>query len=337
MSEERFWILLTRYLSKEATLKENEELQDLVSYNQQYRSLFERAVHNWKIGKEDGPVVFDTEKIKSKVWTALGEEESLYEKGKRPVYYATAAVLLLLAVVGYIFYASYFIKPELEVVYLTKTTQRGEKATVTLSDGSTIRLNAESSVSFPRRFIGDTRAITLTGEAFFTVIRNPDKPFTVKTADLITNVLGTSFNVKAFAEDEVQVTVTSGLVQVLSQGVSKPMNQNLQLTLNPSEQATFYPVTGQLTKQENIETKKYTAWKDGIIYFDDIKLDDALEILERWYGINIALKDPEIADCVIVGEYHNETLQNVLRSMQFGVGIEYEFTQDGVVITGNGC
>ena len=257
MSEERFWILLTRYLSKEATLKENEELQDLVSYNQQYRSLFERAVHNWKIGKEDGPVVFDTEKIKSKVWTALGEEESLYEKGKRPVYYATAAVLLLLAVVGYIFYASYFIKPELEVVYLTKTTQRGEKATVTLSDGSTIRLNAESSVSFPRRFIGDTRAITLTGEAFFTVIRNPDKPFTVKTADLITNVLGTSFNVKAFAEDEVQVTVTSGLVQVLSQGVSKPMNQNLQLTtLNPSEQATFYPVTGQLTKQENIETKK---------------------------------------------------------------------------------
>ena len=86
-----------------------------------------------------------------------------------------------------------------------------------------------------------------------------------------------------------------------------------------------------------MKPKKYTAWKDGIIYFDDIKLDDALEILERWYGINITLKDPEIADCVIVGEYHNETLQNVLRSMQFGVGIEYEFTQDGVVITGNGC
>ena len=79
------------------------------------------------------------------------------------------------------------------------------------------------------------------------------------------------------------------------------------------------------------------AWREGVLKFDHLRFEEAVKMLERWYGVNITLENKQIGNCVIIGEFQNQSLHKVLRAVEHALGIDYEFSTDGVMISGEGC
>jgi transmembrane sensor len=167
-----------------------------------------------------------------------------------------------------------------EVTYNTMTTPKGRQFSIQLPDGSTAWLNAASSITYPTAFIGKDRSVTISGEVYFEVARNPIKPFKVKVNDKTEiEVLGTSFNVKAYSGDAtINTTLLDGAVRLSTPNRAQP--------LKPGEQ-TQLKQDGEIQLIRNADIKKIMAWKNGLFNFQDESLEEVMKQLERWYDISV--------------------------------------------------
>lgn len=185
------------------------------------------------------------------------------------------------------------------------STPRGKTFTVTLSDGTKVLLNAESSLRYPTSFQGDKRVVQLNGEAFFTVAKDKKHPFVVQTAQANTIVTGTKFNFRAYGGAVSHVTLVEGHVSV------NALNSKRTVKLQPGEDVSLY-TNGQL-QVEQIDVERYVAWTEGFFYFEETPLSEIMSELGRWYNVNIYFSDEKIMD------YHfnfwvnrNQSLQKAL-------------------------
>lgn len=214
----------------------------------------------------------------------------------------------------------------------------GTSKTLTLSDGTRVHLNSGSILRFSENFASqnESRDVYLEGEAYFEVTNRGDKPFIVRSAELETTVLGTAFNVKAYPDDGLtQVVVAEGLVSVKQSGTEKSSDESLML--EPNQWVTF-DTHKKTIQKENGDIRKFIAWKEGVLLFDDHTVAEVSSILERWYDTTIQIENEEVKNCQIHGEYQDRSLETVLKMMQFTLDIAYEFVDDrGVRITGGGC
>ncbi|MBC9797107.1 FecR family protein [Sinomicrobium weinanense] len=254
-------------------------------------------------------------------------------------YYKAAAILILfLGIAGTIYYNN-IEPPSPPATMITQHISNGKKATVTLPDGTVVRLNSNSELIFPEHFYGDTREVSLRGEAFFEVVKDKDHPFIVKARDLTTKVLGTSFNVKAYkSEDEVAVSVATGLVEVSKEntGTSDDPGKEKRMLLNPSQEAVYKPGDNSWTRRK-VDVASIALWKEGILSFEKTPLDEAAKMLERWYGIKVILENPELKHCIIHGQHKDQSLSSVLLAFQYALGITYKITEGSVTISGRRC
>jgi transmembrane sensor len=164
-----------------------------------------------------------------------------------------------------------------EVLWNRLSTGRGQTYPLLLSDGSRVTLNSESSISFPVAFTGDVREVKVAGEVFFEVVHDASKPFKVKAGDMELQVLGTSFNVNAYAdENAVKATLVEGSVQV-KKGVQKKI-------IKPGQQAQV--LRDEITITE-VDVDKITAWKQGLFRFKEDKLSEAMKNIARWYNVDV--------------------------------------------------
>lgn len=263
------------------------------------------------------------------------------EYKNKGAYYKLAAVLVLfLAIAGTMYYRNLNRTQPPPPEMVTQHISGGKKATVTLPDGTVVRLNSGSELTFPDRFPQNTREVVLQGEAFFDVVKDKKRPFIVRTGELTTRVLGTSFNVRAYENDgKVEVSVATGLVRVsgkTDKDAKDSTTTKQQLLLSPSQQAVYRPEEKSFTKRK-IDINSIALWKDGILSFDKTPLDEAAKMLERWYGVKVILENPELKHCVIRGRHKNESLANVLHTFQYSLGITYKITKDNVIISGKSC
>lgn len=253
--------------------------------------------------------------------------------------WAVAASVALLLVVGWLWYANQEVTKQAPVASLTKSTPRGQKLGIQLPDGSLVKLNAESSITYPETFDNEAqRLVTLEGEAFFEVASDPSKPFTVQSGDLRTTVLGTSFNINAYPEkDQMEVTVATGEVQVRP-ATSNSSNDTLEsVVLTPAEQAQFSIQSGQLTKR-TVSLDAAITWRDGILRFEGSTLSEIVPELERWYGVTITLSDRQQDLCNLRLTFDNLSLTQALEQLQLTADITYRKVQpDGYEILGVGC
>lgn len=178
------------------------------------------------------------------------------------------------------------------VAMLTVSNPKGKNTLQTLPDGSKVWLGAGSTLSYPKAFEGDTRELSLTGEAFFDVVKNPDKPFIIHTGNVQTKVLGTSFKITAFEGQAPNVAVSTGKVRV-------EQNRNggvreLALLL-PGQQVTWKAKENKAVKQA-IDKNEVLEWKTGKQAFHDVALGDISNALERWYGVKIIILKPELSN-----------------------------------------
>lgn len=162
---------------------------------------------------------------------------------------------------------------------VTLSTPRGGQYRVTLSDGTRVWLNAASSLSYPTVFNGKDRSVSLNGEAYFEVAHNASQPFIVHTTDQEVKVLGTSFNVNCYKdEDRTMTTLVTGSVRLESKGAAKT------LQLHPGEQAVLDKANFDVAV---VDVSLYTAWKDGDFRFKATPLREVLHQIERWYDLDV--------------------------------------------------
>ena len=220
-----------------------------------------------------------------------------------------------------------------KIHYSERSNPNGQKSKIILTDGTVVWLNAASKLKFPEDFNSTERKVFLEGEAYFEVARDEKRSFIIQTKTAVTTVLGTSFNIKSYEEEPVQVTVASGKVKV-----NKGNNSNgtAELILVQDEQVTFLPESGEFVKN-SVDVDYFFSWKEDVIRFDNTKLSEVAKTLERWYDKKITIANDQLNDCVLIAEYKNEKLYNVLQSLKFSLGVDFEVLEDEIIISGKGC
>ncbi|MBT31594.1 MAG: hypothetical protein CMO01_18215 [Thalassobius sp.] len=207
-----------------------------------------------------------------------------------------------------------------EVTYTTKSTPLGQKSNIKLPDGSKVKLNSGSSITFPSNFIKN-REVQLKGEAFFEVEKNEDVPFRVIAEEIEVKVVGTSFNVQSIdTEETVEVTVVTGKVMTYN---NEHNSNEFEALLSPNEMISYEKKTGGYSKKKAEAFK--LAWKDDVLYFKDADFLQIVDQLERWYGVEFIFpnKDHMRMPGKINATFVNEPLKEVLEGLKFSMKIEY--------------
>lgn len=200
------------------------------------------------------------------------------------------------------------------------TTPVGGEYQLTLSDGTKVWVNAASELIYPAVFAGDSREVELSGEAYFEVAENAGKPFYVKTPNMNIRVTGTSFNVRAYLGEEEQATLVEGSVEVrVGDGDYK---------LTPGDQLN---ATGSGVVIEKVKIQPYEIWKHERFIFYNELLENVVRKLERWYGVDIIVADPDVKQYRFTGNVPKyEELQSILMKLELTTRIRFEEKQDAI-------
>lgn len=220
------------------------------------------------------------------------------------------------ALVGIVFFAVYFSSglPDQEAEWMVKTTEIGMRSTITLSDGTMVRLNENSKLEFPEFFDSKERIVRLYGEAYFDVTANPDRPFKVLSNRTEVTVLGTRFNVNTFQAPEV--TVASGSVKV-ADTLSKD-----NVLLAPGQQAVLQK---EKINVRDVNPEFYIGWHTRKLLFNSLPAEEVFQVLERAYGVTIALdKNSKKVDCLITGNYEGERIETIMKGLTHILDFTYE-------------
>lgn len=180
---------------------------------------------------------------------------------------------------------------DLNDMYNTLRVPRLGEYQLLLSDGTKVWLNSESELKYPVKFNGEQRVVELIGEAYFDVKSNPDMPFVVKTSKVDTRVLGTEFNVSAYPEEDLNITLVEGAV------VLNTDDESQQVDLVPGENANLKVGTSNLTVSK-VNVDRYIVWRNGYFYFEKERLEDILLKLERWYDFKVFYQNQNVKDYV---------------------------------------
>lgn len=165
------------------------------------------------------------------------------------------------------------------VGYHTLTTPRGGQYEVVLPDGSKVWLNASSSIHFPTAFLGKQRDVELTGEAYFEIVKNKEKPFHVNVKNMQVEVLGTHFNVNAYADEKsIKTSLLKGSVKI--------KNRSESVLLRPGQQGIMEK-SNQNIEIKNADLEEAIAWKNGLFQFDGANITAIMREISRWYDVDI--------------------------------------------------
>jgi len=266
------------------------------------------------------PEEFESEAIefRRRINVTSSEKEdiiSLYEQ-RRPKHYrwykyAAAIAFFLITAFLILTFSGVFQSSEQQIsdsnLIITKETHKGQKMTIAFKDGSVVKLNSESKISYPADFKHDRREVSLVGEAFFEVAHHEAWPFIVKTNDIYTEVRGTSFNVNSYLEkDFISIALVDGSVNVKS--------GDRTVHLKPMEMVSVSTKNGT-SEIKNFDLKKITGWRDNIIVFEKASFSEFESTLERWFDIEIVYDEAPVFEGGYTGDFTNQSLELILEGV----------------------
>lgn len=356
MTETRFFEILAKKYAGELSLHEHKELLDFVQQHPEFADLLKEVedLYNTPIygrsAEEDQAISRTKQVLLDKI---RGEEQTapvIPVIAKKPaiswvrVLVASAAASLLLFFAGRFFYNSGRETNAKDNIVFTK---KGSKTNLILPDGSQVWLNADSKISYGSAFSKESRELTLVGEAYFDVIKDPAHPFIIHTKELDIKVLGTAFNVRAYPDEKnTEATLIRGAIEATLKGydgqkvILKPFEkisvsnivniQNKEADPAPAD-STFFT----LRKVRNVEPDSTTAetqWLKNRLVFDRVKLGNIAEQLGRFYGVDIIIKDERLKEKEYNGVFQDMSLQDVLESLHLAGGFNYTIESKTVTI-----
>ena len=214
------------------------------------------------------------------------------------------------------------------IAFTEVAAHTGEIKIITLTDGTKVTLNNESRLKYPSIFAGKTREVSLVGQAFFNVAHNAEKPFKVHTAELNVQVLGTSFDVKAYPDEEgASVSVATGKVGVMA---AKEKDTNTYMLL-PGEALTYTLATGKF-KRKAIDLANTSAWKQGLLVFDNEKLENITLRLQKAYKVKFVFKSKTLLKKELSLKIKNENLNLVMKALSIPGEFKYKIENGTVTL-----
>lgn len=347
MIEEKLNILLSKYFKDECSQEESEELQRFLANGKLKNSVVLRVLDRIEENEdlEYSSIDFDRSSILDRIRTRLkiaklnnstirvAEQPSPRIKSTSLGFLRVAASVCLIALTSWFIYSN-FNKKDTQVAAVSKNnewkeieTSRGQTRTISMSDGSEIKLNVNSKIRFRTDFKQHTeRQIFLDGEAFFDVASMPNKPFVVVAKGIETRVFGTSFNIDARQpQEDVKVAVVSGKVKV------SELEGKDQLYLDPEEMAVW--------SENKIEKSKYDAelilaWTNKTLIFKKSSFDEVIGELENWYDVDVEING-QIKSDEYNGVHHNESLEALMKGLSFAGDFSYFIEGKKVTVTPN--
>ena len=225
------------------------------------------------------------------------------------------------------------------LTYNTLSTPRGGQYQLVLPDGSTVWLNAASSIRFPTAFTGNERNVEITGEAYFEIKKNAAMPFTVKMNNgTSVQVLGTHFNINAY-DDEAssKVTLLEGMVKVIKEERAegkgqRAKNANDEVILKPGEQAVLARVHSPFTIDHSPDLEEVMAWKNGAFQFNGATIETVMRQISRWYDVEVEYKG-NISLHFAGTISRNVNVSQVLEMLEKAGGIKTTIKGNKVIVT----
>ncbi len=297
---------LIKYFSGELGQSDTSELFNELKTNELLREEFVRMQNAYAL-THLSPISINEEEGK-KSYSLFMRQQRLKKQHRtiRLVLQYAATALILITSTFYLtrnFYDQY---AENNTLYVPA----GQRAQLTLQDGTTVWLNAQSTLTYPSRFSGKTREVNIVGEAYFDVAKNRKKPFVVTSQDITMKVLGTEFNIYSYPDmGYIQTDLVEGSLKVYKNDM-----ENTSITLKPNERLT---ITSDKMILQHISNSDYFLWKEGIYTFNNARLIDIIEKLQLYYDVKIIVNDPEIFNVRYTGKFRQrDGIEEILKIIQ---------------------
>jgi ferric-dicitrate binding protein FerR (iron transport regulator) len=336
MSKDRFWLLLSRHLAGEASPEEEQELKNFLETSPENKLRYDALLKLW--GRSKQQQALDVEHAYQKV---ISQIQPLQKRETQSRKFITSWVVRIAAVLLIGFGISlYFFSRSNQTVwdsltYQVKENAKGERSKITLSDGTTVWLNADSKLSYPAEFAADTREVYLIGEAFFDVTKNSSRPFIIHLKEGDVRVLGTSFNIKAFDDEPVvETSVVTGKVAFIP--IEKRAVEKDTVLLTPNFKVVYTKKFKRVSK-EKTNGAEDKAWVEGKLVFKSMRFADIGKVLERTYGKRVIFDNTDLKNCRLTGTFQNNSLEEVMSLFAETKDYTYSITGSELHVRGTGC
>jgi ferric-dicitrate binding protein FerR (iron transport regulator) len=325
--------LLPGYLSGELPDKDRAMIDKWRVESNENETLFQESIKAW----EALPLLHEMEQFNSfealkKINTRISDHATT--KWWIPIQRIAAILVLpLLIYSGYISIRNASLKKqqEVHVVMQTISSRQGMVTQFDLADGTKVWLNSGSSIQFPTSFAGALREVKVSGEAFFKVTKNAKQPFRVHAKNLNIEVIGTSFNVVSYNdEQQAEVVLVEGKVKLSAE---KDQIKTEFGTMHPGQRAV-YGEENQKVEAQEVAVEKYIAWRDGNLVFRDDPMEDVAKRLSRWFNVEFVINDSEIKSYAYKATFRNENLTQVLNLLKLSAPIDYKITGNKLLPNG---
>ncbi|TAK42089.1 MAG: DUF4974 domain-containing protein [Saprospiraceae bacterium] len=322
--------LIAKHLANETTEREKEELFAWMNEDGANKKFVDEMAQVWEMSATAGAQPFEPDF--EKAWAKIDDATAASSQSAKVVplskimrRWSVAAALLLAIAAG----LWWWLRPEPTRIVEVRTFYH-QKKEVTLPDGSHIWLNDHSTLTYDARFA--ERNVALDGEAFFQVEHMKTHPFRISSGEVTTSVLGTSFNVRAYAgEKQVEVTVETGKV-----GLAPADKKKSSIVLPAGSSGIFDKKTHEvrLTQQK---IPNAVAWKNRVLFFDDTLMKDIIETLERYFEVDISVSNDLIYNCHYTVSFEQPSLEEVFKILSGTFNLEITRKDGGYLLSGEGC
>lgn len=322
--------LLKKYIQDHCTAEELRKILPYIDTPQGHRELEELLMTDWEDfapeNAKDGVATEWQERLTKRTEKKSGTFSML-----RQSWIGYAAAVILVAGFGFYFFnrETRSLADSQQVKMIEKFNPSGTRSILTLSDSSVIYLGAESRIQFPEHFTGAKREVSLEGEAFFEISHNREKPFIVRTGNVETQVLGTSFKIEAFKDRQLTVSVATGKVSV---GYKEDRTLASLAILTPGKIVRWNP-SDSSTEISAIPIEDVKNLKNENLAYTDARLDRIAQDLGRWYNTKIVINDPKMTAYRLSITINGKApINGALDAITAATGLQYRITKSQITI-----
>lgn len=361
MHIERLWQLVSKKLSDEATPEELTELEELLRLHPEMHYAIQHIQDLWQLQPKPAPETEEAFRRHLEKMSAGGIDVSSWTQDsasstppspptrKRPIaarYLAGlsfAAIIIVIIMVWQNGQTAQVSPQNLSEI----STRNGSRTRINLPDGSVVWLNAGSKLVYDKNFNGRLREVSLSGEAYFDVAKNADKPFIIHAGKMDIKVLGTLFNVKSYpGEAHTEASLIHGSIEVMLK--DRPSEK---IILKPNEKIIVAnePELADVTKKASVRNEPIvairhlnyepndstiieTSWVENKLIFQDEAFKEMAPRLERWYGVNIRFKNDKVQQLRFSGTFTRETIEQALAGLKITGGFNYSVSDSTILI-----
>lgn len=321
--DQKIWAAISSVINENANEEERKIFETWVNENEGNKRFFELIVQQADKNYDS------SDELKERIYTKIKNSVLPSKKRRRIAFWIPAAAASVLIILSVALFGLLTKSENLQVVFLEATTPYGVKTKLILPDSTVVFLNSGSYLKYPSKFFGQTREISLKGEAYFEVKKDAEHPFIVKTSAISIKVLGTHFNVKTFPDEDLfETTLLEGSVGLYLGSQFKEE----AVRLKPNEKASYSEETGKIVLKK-AEGELEASWKDNKFYFDNSSLHSIAKDLERNYNVPIRIVSDDLKNEIFSGFFgKNRTIYQTLNIIKLHKNFTYRTTNDTIII-----